>query len=282
VKEIITNFALAAGQPPTPDFKFPSFSKAAKGSLNPRSTSLKPAFTFEHLLERFISVFPKGFKDPSYLSGERNERGYKIAAADRFVAELNEPAFQALLDSSQFSEVWRIARSVATDKPMNLINPIFEFPKLTRALHGLAAQEEFARTLFDVLYGSDTPALRFERYATMLSKLNACTWSIATFFQFIATRGESMFMKISVAKFASDAVNIDLMYSTAPNFQTLSQLEKVSLELKNRLEALGHSVRDGIDIQSFMFVAWDELIGEPAKARRASKTQTGKAAASPI
>ena len=277
---IIKNF-VNPGQSPAPDFKFPFAQKPAKGALNPRSKSLKPAFTFEHLLEQFISVFPKGFEDPSYLSGAQNEREYKLAASDRFVADLNEHAFRVLLDTGQSSEIWRIARSVATDKPMNLINPVFEFPHLTRALQEPAAQGIFARALFDVLYGREPPAQRFERYVTTLDKFNSCTWSIATFFQFIATRGESMFMKISIGKFAAEAVHIDLMYSTVPNFRTLSQLQKVSFEIKSRLEALGHQVRDGIDVQSFMFVAWNQLVGEPVRARKSSKALAAKGIASP-
>jgi hypothetical protein len=53
---------------------------------------------------KFLRFFPGGFRDDTYLSWER---GYKVAAHERWTASLHRAAFRALLDRHDYSEIAR-------------------------------------------------------------------------------------------------------------------------------------------------------------------------------
>jgi hypothetical protein len=61
----------------------------------------------------------------------------------------------------------------------------------------------------------------------------------ATYFQFIATSGDAMFMKPSVAKLFAPAVGVELNYSATPRWITYEKLNETSEIARQRLLANG-------------------------------------------
>src|SRR5271170_2098696 len=223
-KRLHKTFVTEAGEPPSPDFKFPELGKAKKlSSTASRTKSRAVAFSFDHLLERLLGVYPAGFEDPSF---ENDERSYKQAAVSKFHEALNEQALHQLIEGGNFEEISNRAKHMASAK-MNLIFPQ-ELMSLNDALKTPEGQQAFSLSLFDVLYGKDEKSARFERYVATLDKIGCLKWTIATYFQFLATRGADMFMKPTVSQALADAVGVDLKYATVPNWQTCRLLEDVT------------------------------------------------------
>src|SRR5438874_138712 len=96
-------------------------------------------------------------------------------------------------------------------------------------------------------------------FATLLSEMGANKWTIATYYQFLATDGKWMFMKPSIMKRMADSVKISLNYNAEPNWLTYSKLQeladRVDVELRNR-QLKPHS---RIDVQGFIWASiWIE------------------------
>jgi hypothetical protein len=91
--------------------------------------------------------------------------------------------------------------------------------------------------------------------AQMLSVHSICKWTIATYYQFLATRGDSMFMKPIVTQRIADSLNFALNYRSQPNWLTYSRLQDLSGRLSAELNDRGLKPRSGIDIQGFIWAS---------------------------
>jgi hypothetical protein len=252
-KKLAKDYVTSPGTPPHPNFQFSQSKLKHRVGKSNAGRSFDPAFSFEHLCDRFLSTYPLGFEDPGF---DREERQYKDAAVEKLELALGRKEMHRLMGAEQHGEIAKRAKQIASGE-MNLIFPQ-ELMSFNDALKSSVGQLEFSSALFDVLYGSDPEENRFERYVDVLGKLGCLKWTVATFFQFIATKGEAMFMKPSVAKLFSSAVGVDLNYSTIPRWLTYQKLNETASVVRERLLASGLKPRHGIDLQSFMYVAWHE------------------------
>ena len=252
-KNLAKDYVTTPSQPPHPGFEFPRAAARQKTSRSSASTGLGPAFSFDHLCERFIGLFPQNFDDPRF---DDEERQYKETAAHRFQENLGRSQFDELLATGQHAEIAKRAKQLTSGK-MNLIFPQ-ELMSFNDALKTAECQLKFADSLFDVLYGSESEEIRFERYVDVLGTIGCLKWTTATYFQFIATSGDSMFMKPSVAKLFAPAVGVELNYSATPRWITYEKLNETSEIVRQRLLAMGWKPRHGMDIQSFMYRAWEQ------------------------
>jgi hypothetical protein len=109
--------------------------------------------------------------------------------------------------------------------------------------------------LNDVLYGKESEEVRFERYIIELGRIGVGNWPVATYFQFLETKGRSMFLKPTVAKRMANSVGVALNYKPEPNWLTYSKLQEAAATIKDRLQAAGQTLHSDIDIQSFMWCA---------------------------
>ncbi|MBV9400541.1 MAG: DUF3553 domain-containing protein [Bryobacterales bacterium] len=132
--------------------------------------------------EKFLHEFPRGFADPDYLDGARNERQYKVAACQLLRAELGEELMRSHLKDGAYAEVCECARRV-----INKTNLIHHYEKmwLSKGLSSPGRQQLFATQLYQHLYGEGAVASRFEAYVRMLYDIGAAKWPIATYFWFI-------------------------------------------------------------------------------------------------
>ena len=114
----------------------------------------------------------------------------------------------------------------------------FEKAKFRDGIKNAAKHEPFAKALYDLLHGSGEMEQRFTKFCDLLSEMGANKWTIATYYQFLATDGTWMFMKPSIMKRMADSLKISLNYKAEPNWLTYSKLQeladRVDAELRNR------------------------------------------------
>ena len=195
--------------------------------------------------EAFLDRFPNGFYDERYLAGERR---YKVEARELLRTTLGKKKLKSLLDRGDFEEVCRLA--IATITATNLIFPN-EKMALTDALKEATARERFGKSLFQLLYGQDSPQDRVVAFGQVLAGLDAARWTTATYFLYLADPDTQMFMKAVRMKHIAAACNVELNYKTAINELTYRSLLKVTERLREELADM--RPRDNIDIQSFIW-----------------------------
>jgi len=95
----------------------------------------------------------------------------------------------------------------------------------------------------------------FKKFCDLLSEMGANKWTIATYYQFLASDGKWMFMKPSIMKRMAESLKISLNYKPEPNWLTYSKLQeladRVDVELRNR----GLNPRSRIDMQGFIWAS---------------------------
>jgi len=95
----------------------------------------------------------------------------------------------------------------------------------------------------------------FKKFCDLLSEMGANKWTIATYYQFLASDGKWMLMKPSAIKRMADSFKIALNYKAEPNWLTYSKLQeladRVDVELRNR-KLKPHS---RIDVQGFIWAS---------------------------
>jgi hypothetical protein len=250
-KKMSKDCAITRANPPHPQFTFSETSRA-RGAQNSKHAP-PVGLSFEHLLERFKAIFPGGFEDTQFVADERR---YKEAAVANFLVRLGRGEMSVLIAAEKYDEIARRAKQCASHNSMNLIFR-HELMSVSDALKAPELQRQFSLALFDVLYGEGDQATLFEQYVGVLDKIGCLKWTIATYYQFLATKGASMFMKPKVSKVFAVAVGVDLMYQPIPTWNSYQRLNQTAAIVRQLLLGAGMNPRDGIDLQSFMYRAWD-------------------------
>jgi hypothetical protein len=234
-----------------PGFNFPTAkkvkSRAPQSEVEP--TPSRPRLDFDYYVSCFLNHFSEGFEGQGFHIAERE---YKEKAAGVLKDKLGKDAFESLLRDGHYAEVCGFAKRV-----LQATNLVFQIgkAKFADALENPANQERFANALFDLLYGSGEMEGRFTSFCDLLSELGANQWTIATYYQFLASDGNWMFMKPSIMKRMAESLQISLNYKAEPNWLTYSKLQeladRVYLELQNR----GLKPHSRIDVQGFIWAA---------------------------
>lgn len=193
----------------------------------------------------FLSVFPGGFTDPSYLQSERN---YKTEAHKHAQSVLPKEVFKQLIDEGHYAEI-----TSRTQKLVNMTNLIFPNEKmaLKDGLKNPEHQKIFCDALYEMLFGLDELEFRFKRYIQVLSKINAEKWTIASYFPFIFDPTRFMFVKPTVTQFAAKISHFEINYKPELNWLTYRSVLAFSDYINNSIQQL--HPRDMIDVQSFMW-----------------------------
>ena len=200
---------------------------------------------------KFLRFFPGGFRDETYLEWER---GYKIAAHERWLEALGPDEFTRLLAAGKFGEI--AARAVRIESRTNLL---FSFEKmaLRDAVRPPRGARAFAEALGEFLYRGDGGPAAFDRWVQALAALprrqtRVLTWPLATVFGFIAQPGRHFFLKPNVTRRAAKAYGHELPYRSRPDGETYAALVAFARRVKADLRDL--RPRDLIDVQSFLWV----------------------------
>lgn len=200
---------------------------------------------------KFLKVFPKGFRDETYLDWER---GYKWDAHQRWARALSEPLFRALLLQEAYDRIAATALSIESRT-----NLLFSFEKmaLRDAVRSPEGAKAFASGLFDVLHGADALENRFEAWIDVIGSLprrktRVLTWPAATVFGFIAQPQLHFFFKPTVTREAARRYGAELDYQSRPSWPIYRELLKFVRSVRQDISDL--RPRDMIDLQSFLWV----------------------------
>jgi hypothetical protein len=215
--------------------------------VRPRTRSVRGP---DRCRRRFLAIFPRGFRDETYIE---YERGYKEAASEAWREELAPPRHRELLCRGRFAEV--AAAAVRIESRTNLL---FSFEKMAvrDAVRGPGARA-FAEGLYDLLHGGGEEPQRFERWCEVLAGLprrqtRVLTWPVATVFPFIGQPDRHVFLKPIVTRVAAAEYRFDFEYRTRPAWETYASLLAFATRIRQDLRDL--RPRDMIDVQSFIWV----------------------------
>ncbi|HYJ04444.1 MAG TPA: hypothetical protein VEX43_04880 [Chthoniobacterales bacterium] len=202
---------------------------------------------------KFLRFFPKGFRDETYLTWERD---YKLETHRRWEEALNQNEFSRLLNEGKYTEI--AARAVRTEQ-RSQHSMIFSFEKmaLRDAVKSEAGARAFAAGLYDFLHGRGTDETRFVRWCETVAALprrqtRVLTWPLVTVFGFIAQPDRHIFLKPTVTKIAARKYGFEFLYQSKPNWATYANLLEFADTIRRDLRDM--RPRDMIDLQSFMWV----------------------------
>jgi hypothetical protein len=202
---------------------------------------------------KFLRLFPQGFRDPDYLSLERE---YKWESHRRWQARLGADEFARLLRQSDFREA---ATRAARVEQQSRHSMIFSFEKmaLRDSIRSEAGACAFSRGLFEFLHGPASIDVRFERWCETVASLprrqtRVLTWPLVTVFGFIAQPDRHMFVKPRVTRSAALKYGFDLPYRSRPGWEVYSRVLDFAETVRRDQRDL--QPRDMIDIQSFIWV----------------------------
>ncbi|MEA3077287.1 MAG: hypothetical protein QOF60_2195 [Actinomycetota bacterium] len=202
---------------------------------------------------KFLSIFPGGFYDETYLAWERD---YKWEA-HRLWASLvgGRDEFRSKLDDGGHAEIAATAVRIESSRAL-----LFSFEKM--ALRDAVVRSDkgarlFADGLYDWLWGPGSEEERFERWVEVVASLprrqtRVATWPVITVFGFIARPRVHCYLKPLATKRAAGAYGFDLSYSSRPSWSTYSSLLALCRTVRADLADL--RPRDQIDVQSFLWV----------------------------
>ena len=237
------------GRPPYESFSFGRAHASSKSRFKVEGPKREFPLDFEHLVGGFLGFFPRGFDDDKF---ELMERRYKEEAARTLKDDLSPSRLHELIRQGEFAEVSDVAKKVM--QATNLAFPQ-EKMKFSDALKASDNRKNFAIGLENLLYGSEDGEKRFTDFTDTLFSLQSCKWPIATYFQFLNTRGELMFMKPHVTKRMADSLGVALNYKPEPNWLTFSKLQELAGRIREELARRGHQPHSGIDVQGFIWTA---------------------------
>ena len=200
---------------------------------------------------KFLRVFPRGFRDPTYLDWERN---YKVAAHRRWEESLGRAEFRALLRRGRGAEA--AARAVAVESRTHLL---FSFEKmaLRDAVRSDPDAQAFAEGLFGFVYGGGPLGRRFERWRDVVAALphersRVLAWPVVTVFGFLARPEEHFFFKPNVTRRAAERYGVELPYRSRPSSDVYEAVLSFAETVRRDVKDLGP--RDMIEIQSFLWL----------------------------
>lgn len=196
-------------------------------------------FGYDGARSRFLKSFPGGFHSADYVNAERQ---YKLDAKDRL--EKTAPLETAVHASGLGEAV------LAAFNATNLLSP-FEKMRVRDALRSPAA-DSFISAAARFTLGEGKPALLEMEEA--LKPHDAAKWTVVTYLPFLWRPEMHMYLKPAVTtdyaarvghRFAAD-------YEARLNFGVYESL--LDLVRKTEAELSDLNPRDGIDIQSFIWV----------------------------
>lgn len=194
----------------------------------------------------FKKHFPDGFNDPEYW---QEERDYKLKASQKVQQLLARQELDALMTQGQAAEIVKRVRQ--SFRGTNLCSP-----QENTILSNIAAEyyEDFARGVYDLLYGSEKWEQRLLSFAQIFQQATGKTasWPHLTYLPFLVFPQEHIFLKPEVMQRAVDLLGFNWAYRYAPDPETYAQLCRLGQILMKELALF--RPKDMIDIQSFLYV----------------------------
>lgn len=207
--------------------------------------------THEQAVQMFLRLFPGGFTDPKYLE---EERGYKVAAHERWVETLGRGQAEALVQKGDWGELKTRMRRV--ESRLNLLFSI-EKAALNDALREPEKARDFLASVVRFAQGPEAGTQSsFEALVDATAALpsegsRVLTWPIVTLFPFCADPNQHVFVKPEVTRAAGTRMAFELHYQSKPNWKTYNAVRELARMLNRRLQSSGAA--DFIDAQTFIW-----------------------------
>lgn len=220
-------------------------------------TDVRGVRSFLQLEKAFTDAFEQGFKDPAYLSSERE---YKMAAVSQMAESCSADELASLLARGAHDEVCERAKRLASRT--NLIFPNEKMALSDGLKRGEDGRRRFAAAFFELLHGQGDFGPRFEAFVAVLEELGALKWTTATYFPFLAHPDQHPFVKPSNMQEAAKAYAFDLGYEARPSWRSYSRMQDFVRYVAHMLERRGGLVpRDCIDVQGFIWCSLQAVSG---------------------
>lgn len=226
------------------------------------ATDLSGIKSFVDMEKDFENQFSQGgFEDPRYL---KEERSYKLDAAEEMRAQCSKENLEALLQAGDFAEICeRATRPVVKT---NLVFLIEKFSLADALKRGPKKQELFATSFYDLLYGPGGISGRFDAFVAALEELGACKWPIATYPLFLMEPDHYPFVKPRYIKAAAKAYAFDVRYDVRPSWHSYSSIIDFVHYVAGVLQSRGKlKPHDLIDVQGFIWCTLHAAIAPKKK-----------------
>ncbi|MFZ1865563.1 MAG: hypothetical protein WAU39_15175 [Polyangiales bacterium] len=230
----------------------------------------KPEITFGQQVAYFMQLYPVGFEDEGYIKSERGERGtkgaekLKNAALERAEEKLNQNHLEELIASGSYDEIHKMVYEFLTStKGTTQKAEATRFKNMASE-----AQETFAHSLHDLLYGERPFGTRFDSFAAAMVIEGGATWPLATLLPALVYPADHVFVKPTFFKKQALILDIDPKYDTTPNGTTYEQFLQAARRAMELLQEAGQRPRDLWDAHTFI---------SKTLSPKAIKEATGKA-----
>jgi hypothetical protein len=197
-------------------------------------------FGFDGAKQRFESFFPDGFHSLRYDKAERN---YKVAAKAKLDA--NVPLEVAL---SGHGDGRAVTNAISH---LNLLQPQFEAPRFSEMLqsnYGPAFLASAAR--FTVKPSQQ----ELSSLTQLLKPYPALRWAAVTLLPFLWRPDEHLFLKPEITRDFAERVGHPYAHIYEPSLSLSVYESLIDLGRVTKEKLADMAPRDGVDIQSFIFV----------------------------
>ena len=221
--------------------------------------------TLPQSIQKFLVEFPGGFYGEKFA---KEERDYKLKAHALMNEILSPEELKGLIDKQNYQELCRRALKIVNST--NLIFPN-EKMSLKDGLKLESNQQRFSKVLRRLLFENSEIRQYFREFCEFLYEINAAKWTIASYFLFLRSPAQYVFLKPEPTKNCADICAYDIRYRPDLNWETYDAVRDFAHFLKDELTRAELNPRDMIDVQSFMW-----CIRPDKSLRGRGKTQSKK------
>jgi hypothetical protein len=211
--------------------------------------------TFDEQLSLFLSDYPDGFADPTWLRDVRGaeaarrstrHRDPAIAAAR---ALLGNDELAPLIESQDYSSV--ISRAAQALEGCSLVSGTQG--ALLTSLHP-ANERGFAVALVECLHGEEAPERSFERLvASLASSKRAPSWPLITAFAALVHPEDQICIKPSVFQQQARVLAPGLTLERRPNYVQYEHMRTLAESITHELLARQRPPQDWMDVHDFVW-----------------------------
>ncbi|MGB5349025.1 MAG: hypothetical protein WBN10_05455, partial [Polyangiales bacterium] len=162
----------------------------------------KPDITFEQQVAYFMTLYPVGFEDETYIKSERGVPGgkgrekLKNAAIERAEDLLSQKNLDELTGNRSYEEIHQMIYEFLTStKSTTQKAEATRFKNLPED-----SRETVALALRELLYGERTYPIRFDSFVAALDVEDGATWPLTTLLAALVYPNEHLFVKPTFLK----------------------------------------------------------------------------------
>jgi hypothetical protein len=211
--------------------------------------------THDQAVELFLSIFPEGFNDRAYVSGEgKSKRASRWRAANEaWIRAFGAGEGEKLVNDGEVDEL--VKRALDVEKLIAPLHPPADVGAVKEALSDEQTTRAYFSALVELLSVPSPARARLDKLFAAARDLPvepAQQWLMATLFPFVASPARHVLLRPKVTCEAAERLGCDLRFDASPNWATFSALRTLSTQLLEKLKPQG--AKDFVDVESFLHV----------------------------